>query len=61
VIIFASLFLGIAFYGLENMALRVQNPFGWDEEGAWVYGGRARCIRHSIARVGKSGGGDEGV
>lgn len=52
-IIFASLFLGIAFYGLENMALRVQNPFGWDEEGALVVllGGRARCVRRSIRRA----------
>jgi hypothetical protein len=25
--------LGVAFFGLEEMARRVSHPFGWDSEG----------------------------
>lgn len=33
VIIFGSLVLAISFFGLEEMARRVSNPFAWDAEG----------------------------
>ncbi|EWM20641.1 Bestrophin/UPF0187 [Nannochloropsis gaditana] len=53
VLLFASLLLGVAFYGLEDMARKCQHPLGWDLEDhdLEIFGVRLNLDGQEMAKI----------